>query len=236
MSSTNKTENYDLSQFVGTDIPSILNDYNGDMRKIDTALYEVNASAGQSATDIAELDARISSQSQTIASINGSLASVTTRVTEAEELITLNSDNIKDLSLDYENTKGKMLLAIPANTYNNNEDWCEAIRTAIADNGLEFYNDNYDGITARLAIQWNNSIYKLENLGTFTRTHHHEPITSSRNTIYSVINEVIDIDTNTYSIMETEYIEYTDTSIEPVSRMTYNAYDLYNRNALLIVI
>lgn len=235
MSSTNKTENYELSQFVGTDIPSILNDYNGDMRKIDTALGEINASAGQSATDIAELDARINSQSQTIASINESLASVATRVTEAEELISLNSDNIKDLSLDYEKTKGKVLLSIPANTYSNNEDWCNAIRTAITENGLELYDDTYDGITARLAIQWNDSIYKLENLGTFTRTFQNVN-SSSRNTIYDLINEVININTNTYSIMMSEYIEYTDTSIDPVSRIIYNTYNLYNRYALLIII
>ena len=38
MSSTNKTSNYDLSQFVGSDKPAWLTDYNGDMGKIDTAI------------------------------------------------------------------------------------------------------------------------------------------------------------------------------------------------------
>lgn len=38
MASTNKTENYDLSQFVGTDHPTWLGDYNGDMAKIDAQL------------------------------------------------------------------------------------------------------------------------------------------------------------------------------------------------------
>ena len=38
MSSTNKTTNYDLSQFLGTDKPAWLVDYNGDMGKIDTAI------------------------------------------------------------------------------------------------------------------------------------------------------------------------------------------------------
>lgn len=38
MSSTNKTTNYELSQFIGTDKPTYLGDYNGDMLKIDTAL------------------------------------------------------------------------------------------------------------------------------------------------------------------------------------------------------
>lgn len=38
MSSTNKTTNYDLSQFVSTDKPAWLTDYNQDMSKIDTAV------------------------------------------------------------------------------------------------------------------------------------------------------------------------------------------------------
>jgi hypothetical protein len=38
MSSTNKTTNYNLSQFVGTDKPAWLADYNQDMSKIDTQM------------------------------------------------------------------------------------------------------------------------------------------------------------------------------------------------------
>lgn len=40
MTATNKTENYDLSQFVGTDRPTWLGDYNGDMKKIDAQLKQ----------------------------------------------------------------------------------------------------------------------------------------------------------------------------------------------------
>ena len=42
MASTNKTTNYDLSQYVGSDKPTYLSDYNGDMFKID-AQMKVNA-------------------------------------------------------------------------------------------------------------------------------------------------------------------------------------------------
>lgn len=38
MSATNHTGNYNLSQFVGTDRPTWLGDYNGDMTKIDAQL------------------------------------------------------------------------------------------------------------------------------------------------------------------------------------------------------
>lgn len=38
MTATNKTENYELSQFVGSDRPMWLGDYNSDMSKIDAQL------------------------------------------------------------------------------------------------------------------------------------------------------------------------------------------------------
>lgn len=40
MTATNHTKNYDLSQFVGTDRPTWLVDYNGDMAKIDARMKQ----------------------------------------------------------------------------------------------------------------------------------------------------------------------------------------------------
>lgn len=40
MAATNHTENYNLSQFVGTDRPTWLGDYNGDMRRIDAQMKQ----------------------------------------------------------------------------------------------------------------------------------------------------------------------------------------------------
>jgi len=45
MASTNKTTNYELSQFVATDKPAWLQDYNSDMGKIDTAVKNASDSA-----------------------------------------------------------------------------------------------------------------------------------------------------------------------------------------------
>lgn len=42
---TNHTSNYELSQFIGTDKPTFLGDYNGDMLKIDTAIAGVGVTA-----------------------------------------------------------------------------------------------------------------------------------------------------------------------------------------------
>lgn len=45
MSSTNKTTNYELSQFTGSDKPAWLTDYNQDMAKIDTGIHSAQAAA-----------------------------------------------------------------------------------------------------------------------------------------------------------------------------------------------
>lgn len=49
MASTNKTTNYNLSQYIGSDKPTYLGDYNSDMLKIDNAMH-------QNALDIATAD------------------------------------------------------------------------------------------------------------------------------------------------------------------------------------
>ena len=49
MTATNKTANYELSQFVGTDRPTWLGDYNSDMAKIDAQMKQ-NADDIASAT------------------------------------------------------------------------------------------------------------------------------------------------------------------------------------------
>nr|DAM28416.1 MAG TPA: hypothetical protein [Caudoviricetes sp.] len=52
MTATNKTANYELSQFVGSDRPTWLGDYNSDMSKIDAQLK-------QNADDIASATAGV---------------------------------------------------------------------------------------------------------------------------------------------------------------------------------
>lgn len=45
MSSTNKTTYYKLSQYIGTDKPTFLGDYNADMSKIDAGIHDVQETA-----------------------------------------------------------------------------------------------------------------------------------------------------------------------------------------------
>lgn len=87
MSSTNKTTNYQLSQFVGNDIPSWLNDYNGDMRKIDTAIKEVAVAGGDNASAISEIESTVGRHTTEISGINSTVNSLSGRVLGIEDKI-----------------------------------------------------------------------------------------------------------------------------------------------------
>ena len=76
MASTNKTTNYELSQFEGTDKPSWEADYNADMLSIDTNLKAVS--------DVAD-------------GASGSISTLADRVTTAEGNITTNANDIDAL-------------------------------------------------------------------------------------------------------------------------------------------
>lgn len=73
MSSTNKTPNYELSQYVGTDKPTYLGDYNGDMLKIDKQL-KANADSASNATSAAGSAQAVAEQaSKSVQNLNDSV-------------------------------------------------------------------------------------------------------------------------------------------------------------------
>lgn len=67
MGATNHTTNYDLSQFIGTDKPTWLTDYNGDMEKIDTALKGIDTTSTANSTNIQNMQQSISANTTNIA-------------------------------------------------------------------------------------------------------------------------------------------------------------------------
>lgn len=96
MSSTNKTANYELSQFVGTDIPSILGDYNGDMRKIDAAIGEVASSAGSSASAVSALSGRVTTVENNVQTLEGAQTVTNQRSVQNQVAITAIQGEIPD--------------------------------------------------------------------------------------------------------------------------------------------
>ena len=67
MSSTNKTTHFELSQYIGTDKPTYLGDYNSDMLAIDTAIYTASENAS-TAVSTANSAASAASDAATAAS------------------------------------------------------------------------------------------------------------------------------------------------------------------------
>lgn len=55
MTATNHTKNYNLSQFTGTDRPTWLGDYNGDMSKIDAQLKRNADDIASAIPDVSDL-------------------------------------------------------------------------------------------------------------------------------------------------------------------------------------
>lgn len=70
MGSTNKTTNYELSQYIGTDKPSWLNDYNNDMLKIDTQMKVNATAAGNAQTTATSADGKADANALAIQTLN----------------------------------------------------------------------------------------------------------------------------------------------------------------------
>ena len=91
MASTGKTTNYELSQFIGTNKPSWLGDYNGDMLKIDTALGSINATATTAQSGVASAQSAASAAQQTANAANTKANQNETQIEKIENYFSFNS-------------------------------------------------------------------------------------------------------------------------------------------------
>lgn len=110
MSSTNKTTYYNLNQYIDTDKPTYLQDYNSDMSKIDEAIHDVNGSA--------------TTANQTAGSANAKAEEANTNVTVLQGKVgviegSIANLNEKNATQDSEINNAKKL-ANEANTTANN--------------------------------------------------------------------------------------------------------------------
>ena len=93
-SSTNATTHYELSQYIGTDKPTYLVDYNGDMNKIDTAIYGADSQATQNANNIGTMSNLNTTEKS---SLVGAINEVNTQVGTNTNNISTNTSNIGTL-------------------------------------------------------------------------------------------------------------------------------------------
>lgn len=100
-SSTNKTTHYELSQYVSSDLPTYLVDYNSDMSKIDTGINTAQTTADTAST-AATNAATVASTAQTTANTaitnaataDGKAVAVDTKVGDLANLTTTDKTNL----------------------------------------------------------------------------------------------------------------------------------------------
>lgn len=147
MGSTNKTTNYELSQFVGLDKPSWLSDYNGDMAKIDTAIKarSVEAGAAQTTADTANgkadaLDTRMGTAENNITALQNASTADHTQIATNTANISQNAQDIVQLDAKIGHTQ----ITIGDHTVTG------AIATLAGQGGVEADNVAYDNTTSGL--------------------------------------------------------------------------------------
>lgn len=94
MSSTNKTNYYKLSQYIGADKPTYLGDYNSDMSKIDAGIHEVQETATTANQTAGSAEAKVTALSPSVEALQNDMTSVKASV---QSLTVDNSQNKKDL-------------------------------------------------------------------------------------------------------------------------------------------
>ena len=94
MSSTNKTNYYKLSQYIGTDKPTYLGDYNSDMSKIDAGIHEVQETATTANQTAGSAEAKVTALSPSVEALQNDMTSVKASV---QSLTVDNAQNKKDL-------------------------------------------------------------------------------------------------------------------------------------------
>ena len=99
MSSTNKTAHYELSQYIGTDKPTYLSDYNGDMLKIDTGIHDAasdastalstaNSAASTASTASTNASAAVTTANTALSTANSAASTASTASTNAGAALT----------------------------------------------------------------------------------------------------------------------------------------------------
>lgn len=76
MSFTNSTPNYGLPQYVGTDKPTFLGDFNNAMTAIDTALHNNAQNAGEGLTELQQAQAALTETQETLTEVQTEVANV----------------------------------------------------------------------------------------------------------------------------------------------------------------
>lgn len=93
MSHTNSTPNYQLPQFVGTDKPAYLTDFNQAFSAIDTGIHAAKTAADTAGTDITEVENELNETNQNLTALGSTVSTLQGTVTSVSQ--TANQANTK---------------------------------------------------------------------------------------------------------------------------------------------
>lgn len=97
MPHTNETLNYKLPQFVDTDQPTWLGDFNGAMRSLDTAVHDAATKADQAGKDFTKLNHTVETHATQIEQLETDTGNLTTTVSGLEEKVADHTASIAEL-------------------------------------------------------------------------------------------------------------------------------------------
>lgn len=103
MSSTNKTTYYNLSQYVGTDKPTYLGDYNSDMSKIDEAIHGVQETATTANQTAGSAEAKVTQVTQNVEALKSRVGVSEGNISNLQEKNTSQDSEINNVKKSTEN-------------------------------------------------------------------------------------------------------------------------------------
>ena len=215
MASTNKTTHYELSQYVGSDKPTYLTDYNNDMSAIDTGIYNAqtkadsaystaNTADGKADTAITNAGSAQTDASTALTRI-GDLANLDTTtktsvvgaINEVKQGVDDNTSRINNFNLTHFDTYGKNDITVTSGGTISNDS---SITVAYNDDGslAKIYGTIYsDGNATSNSLQFNiqtalrpTSSFSITNPGMVRR--------GSNPEVYRSCNLTIDTDGKVY--------------------------------------
>lgn len=108
MPSTNKTNPYELSQFIGSNIPSWLSDYNSDMLKINNAIQEAKTSADDAMSSAGSASSDVTALSNTVTELTENLNTTNQNVTKNTSDISSINSSVSNINQNVDSLNGKV--------------------------------------------------------------------------------------------------------------------------------
>ena len=168
MSSTNKTTHYNLSQYVASDKPTYLVDYNADMSAIDSGIYEAKSEANTNTSAIGNLESlNTTAKTNLVGAINeidGDLGTLSGTVGQHTIDIATNTSAIGNLASLNTTAKNNLVSAVNEVDSDIKKFNLTKFKTYDVSSTNDVTNSNsnihYDG-TITIATNSDGSIFKL---------------------------------------------------------------------------